>query len=114
MAVACWKIVRAATGAAVVASPTLFSGVLLAQTAPLECFSTAETRQKITSHKLADPFGTMQAVGSGHHGEPIGAKLCRRGDDFVYEISLLRGDGRLVKIYVDAVAGGPLGAPIGR
>lgn len=78
-----------------------------AETVSLECFSVAETRQKIASHKLADPFVMMQAASSGGHGDPIGAKLCRRGDDFVYEINLLRRDGRVLKVYVDASSGKP-------
>ncbi|MBI1867733.1 MAG: PepSY domain-containing protein [Methylocystis sp.] len=82
-------------------------GAWAGETAPLECFSTPETRQQIASHKLAEPFASIQAAAGGDHGEPIGAKLCRRGEEFVYEIRLLRRDGRVVTSYVDAVSGKP-------
>ncbi len=102
------NLIRVAAGAAALTAGPPLS---VPRAEPLECFSTAETRQKIVSQKLADPFATMQSVGGGRRGEPIAAKLCRRGDDFVYEISLLRRDGRLVKVYVDAVSGRPHAEP---
>jgi hypothetical protein len=73
----------------------------------LECFPVAETRQMIAARQLADPFASMQAASSAEHGEPIGAKLCRGSEGLIYEISLLRGDGRIVRIRVDAATGQP-------
>lgn len=78
-----------------------------ADRAPLECFPLAETRLLIASRQLADPFATMQAASAAGDGEPIGAKLCRESEDLIYEISLLRRDGRVVRIYVDAATGNP-------
>ncbi len=74
---------------------------------PLQCLPIAETRQLIADRQLADPFATMQAASAAAHGEPIGAKLCRDNEDLVYEISLLRRDGRVMRIYVDAATGKP-------
>lgn len=73
----------------------------------LECFPIAETRQLIADRQLADPFATMLAASAAAHGEPIGAKLCRENENLVYEISLLRRDGRVMRIYVDAATGKP-------
>jgi hypothetical protein len=63
---------------------------------PRLCYSTAETRDKIAAHDLSEPFRVMRSEAS------IGAKLCRWSEDLVYEISLLRRDGRIIRIFVDA------------
>ncbi len=73
----------------------------------LECFSVAQTRREIAQHKLADPFPSMQAASSSTQAEALSARLCRNGDLFLYEISLLRRDGRIVKTLVNAVSGKP-------
>ncbi|PWB80501.1 MAG: hypothetical protein C3F11_17780 [Methylocystaceae bacterium] len=98
-----WKIALSAASAAL--SPAPRAGA--ADRPSLACFPTAETRQLIVDRRLADPFATMQAASAAAHGEPIGAKLCRADEELVYEISLLRRDGRVVRIYVDAATGKP-------
>lgn len=75
--------------------------------APPQCFSTAQTREQIILHKLAEPFASMQTAARSAQGDPIGARLCRIDDNFIYEISLLRRDGHLVKILIDATTGRP-------
>jgi uncharacterized membrane protein YkoI len=72
-----------------------------------QCFSTAQTREQIILHKLAEPFASMQTAARNAQGEPIGARLCRVDEAFVYEVSLLRRDGRLIKIFIDAATGKP-------
>ena len=49
----------------------------------------------------------MQAASSAAHAEPIAAKLCRDHEALVYEISMLRRDGRVLRIYLDATNGQP-------
>jgi len=73
----------------------------------LQCLPVAETRQLIADRRLGDPFALMQAASLAAHAEPINARLCRDLDELVYEISLLRRDGRVVRIYLDAVTGQP-------
>jgi hypothetical protein len=73
----------------------------------LQCYSVADTRREIAEHKLADPFPSMQAAGVLVQAEPLTARLCRSGDVFIYEISLLRRDGHIVKTLVDAASGKP-------
>ncbi|MEK4035658.1 hypothetical protein WOC76_05190 [Methylocystis sp. IM3] len=72
-----------------------------------QCFSTAQTREKIEAHKLVDPFACMRAAARDQNGEALGARLCRREEAFIYEISVLRPDGRLVKAVYDASTGKP-------
>jgi len=79
--------------------------------AHLQCFTMAQARGKIQAHKLADPFRSMRETALRLQGEPLGAKLCQLGDGLIYEISLLRRDGHIVKIHVDAYSGrAPSGA----
>ncbi len=72
-----------------------------------QCFSTAQTREKIEAHRLVDPFACMRAAAHDQNGEALGARLCRREEAFIYEISVLRADGRLVKLVYDATTGKP-------
>jgi hypothetical protein len=73
--------------------------------AHMQCFTMAQTRGKIEAHKLADPFRSMRELALRLQGEPLGAKLCQLGEGLIYEISLLRRDGHIVKIHVDAFSG---------
>ncbi len=74
------------------------------------CYSTAETRDKIVSLGLFEPFHLMRNVATKLQAEAIGAKLCRWSEDFVYEISLLRHDGRILHISIDAKTGKLVGS----
>ncbi len=69
------------------------------------CFNAPETREKILAHGLADPFALLRAQAAEQRADPISVKLCRHGDVFIYEIDLLRRDGRLVHSRVDARSG---------
>ncbi|MCC0005158.1 MAG: PepSY domain-containing protein [Methylobacteriaceae bacterium] len=54
---------------------------------------------------LADPFALLRAQAAEQRAEAIAVKLCRQGDVYVYEIDLLRRDGRLIHSRVDARSG---------
>ena len=73
------------------------------------CFGPAETRDTVAAHRLAEPFRALRA--GGQQGEALRAKLCRwRKDEFVYEISVLRRDGRILHLYMNAQSGQAVGA----
>jgi uncharacterized membrane protein YkoI len=74
------------------------------------CFSAAQTREKIGTHKLAEPFRLMKSAAARFQAEAIGVKLCRWGEDFVYEISLLRRDGHVIHAFVNAGNGQVVGS----
>jgi uncharacterized membrane protein YkoI len=77
-----------------------------AQPAPeRECFSTVETRDRILANGLAEPFAAMRHAAALLQAEAIGARLCRWDDELVYEISLLRRDGRVIRSFFDAKTG---------
>jgi len=71
----------------------------------VECFSTAQTRQKITQHHFVEPYPALQSARGAGQGEPISAQLCTNGESYFYEISVLRRDGRAIKVHVDAASG---------
>ena len=70
-----------------------------------QCFSTAETRDKIAAHGLTEPLRSIEKAAAHFQAEALAAKLCRRDDGFVYEISLLRRDGKIVRSLYDAKTG---------
>ncbi len=72
-----------------------------------QCFSTSQTREKIEAHKLIEPLACMRAAAHELNGEALGARLCRHEDLYIYEISVLRPDGRIVKFLFDAATGKP-------
>lgn len=74
-----------------------------------QCLSAVETRQTIAAHRLTEPFRALRAGGA--QGEALRAKLCRwKQDQFVYEVFVLRHDGRIVRLYMNAQNGQAVGS----
>jgi uncharacterized membrane protein YkoI len=71
----------------------------------LSCLSAAETREIVKSRHLLEPFAALKFAGAQRKAEALSARLCRTGDDFVYEITLLHRDGRLVHVDMEAGSG---------
>ncbi len=69
------------------------------------CFSAAETREKVVSRRLSEPFRLLRGAAGRVQGEALRARLCRWNEDYVYEIALLRRDGHIVHVYLNAVSG---------
>jgi hypothetical protein len=69
------------------------------------CFTPAETREEIKARKLVEPFAALKSAQAQYKGEPVSAKLCRIGDEYVYEIALLHRDGRYVHVTMNAETG---------
>jgi uncharacterized membrane protein YkoI len=74
------------------------------------CFSTAETREKILSHELPEPFHALRGAAARLRAEAIGVKLCRWQEELIYEMSLLRHDGRVIHVLMNAKTGQPIGS----
>jgi uncharacterized membrane protein YkoI len=105
----CLTLVAVATGAPAAWAAEEAEHAEHAEQAPrrAHCFSTAQTRERIDIHKLADPFACMRAAARDHQGEALNARLCLLDELLVYEISLLRPDGRIVRVLFDAATGKP-------
>jgi hypothetical protein len=88
-------------------------GAARAQSAPAAkgvCLTTGETREEIKSRHLLEPFVALKSAAATvsspkNKAEALSAKLCRLGDEYVYEIALLHRDGRLVHVVMSAVTG---------
>ncbi|GAC1340053.1 MAG: hypothetical protein NVSMB26_28040 [Beijerinckiaceae bacterium] len=78
---------------------------LALETPGLECFSTNETREKIASAKLAQPLILIRRAAGDMHADAVNSRLCRWNNELVYEISLLRRDGHIVRLLMDATNG---------
>lgn len=74
------------------------------------CLSPAETLEAVASGPLAEPRRTLREAAESARAEALGARLCRWDDDLVYEITLLRQDGRVLFVYVDASSGKAVGS----
>ena len=75
-----------------------------------ECYSAAQTREKIAAHKLVDPFRLLVNAASRYDADPLGVRLCRHKEQYVYEINLLRVNGRVVHVFANALTGQVLSA----
>jgi len=77
---------------------------------PHMCYSPAETRERVATQKLREPFALMRKASAFAHADPLAGKLCRWNDLDIYEISLLRADGRVIHVFMNAATGAVVGA----
>lgn len=75
-----------------------------------DCLDPDETREVIAANGLIRPIVALRSAAQQFGAEALGAKLCRWGADFVYEIALLRADGRVVHAFVNASNGDSIGS----
>ena len=76
--------------------------------------SEAEPREAVRSHRLAAPAAAQREAARHAGAELLRGRLCRWNDDYVYEISLLRHDGKVMHVFVSARDGLVIeGAPRG-
>jgi uncharacterized membrane protein YkoI len=69
------------------------------------CLNAAETREEVKSRRLIEPFAALKFAAAQRKAEALSAKLCHTGDEFIYEITLLHRDGRLVHVEMEAATG---------
>jgi hypothetical protein len=69
------------------------------------CLNAAETRELVKSRHLLEPFAALKFAGAQRKAEALSARLCRSGDDFIYEITLLNREGRLAHVEMEAATG---------
>ena len=69
------------------------------------CLNATETREEVKARHFLEPFAALRYAALQHKAEALSAKLCRSGDEFFYEITLLHRDGRLVRVQVEAGTG---------
>jgi uncharacterized membrane protein YkoI len=74
------------------------------------CLSSSETRDEIAAHRLLEPFAALKSAAAIAKAEALSAKLCRLGDELVYEIALLDHHGRLEHLVINATTGKVVGS----
>src|ERR1700733_10654732 len=107
-----WTLMRSAAYAAGVGCASMGCPASKAAEAELHvvaakpaCLNAAETREAVKSRHLLEPFAALKFAGAQRKAEALSAKLCRSGEDFIYEITLLHRDGRLVHVDMEAGTG---------
>lgn len=86
--------------------------VPIQQSAAPACMTPGEARAAIARGKLANPLPALRALARRSQAEPLRSRLCRMDERFVYEMTMLRRDGKVVRVFVDAQDGRtPVAAP---
>ena len=67
--------------------------------------------EAVKSRHLLEPFAALKFAGAQRKAEALSAKLCHTGDEFIYEITLLHRDGRLVHVEMEAATGKVVARP---
>ncbi len=66
------------------------------------CFSIPQARIEIARNHLAGSFKVMAEIAKQYRSEALAGKLCRKGELFIYEVTLLRHDGRVIHVFANA------------
>ena len=53
------------------------------------CLPQSETREVIKARHLLEPFAVLKSPAAHFKAEALSAKLCRIGDEFVYDIAIV-------------------------
>ena len=69
------------------------------------CLNPAETREAVARNKFTDPAAALRSAAAVAHADPLRSRLCRWNDDYVYEITLLRRDGKVMNVFIKAEDG---------
>jgi uncharacterized membrane protein YkoI len=69
------------------------------------CLSKAEQRAALASHRAISLARAVRAVPKRRKGELLRARLCRRGNSLVYELTMLSRRGKVTVVAVDAANG---------
>jgi uncharacterized membrane protein YkoI len=94
-----------ASGGARAAEAEPHAADLHAAVPKLACLNASDTRDQVKAHKLIEPYAALKSAAQQRKAEALSAKLCVSGDDFVYVITLLHRDGRLIHIQMEAGTG---------
>ena len=79
-------------------------GVEAAKPSPL-CLNPADTREALSNNKFTDPAAALRSAAAVAHAEPLRSRLCRWYEGYIYEITLLRRDGKIMRVFIRAEDG---------
>jgi uncharacterized membrane protein YkoI len=69
------------------------------------CTSPGQAHEILIQQKLIAPFRALGEAKRADQAEAVGVQLCRLGDLFVYDVTLLQRDGRVNHSLVNARTG---------
>ena len=70
------------------------------------CLTKAEQRAAVASHRAISLAQAIRSLRShGKRAEVVRARLCKRGDNLVYVLTLLAHSGKVIRTDVDANSG---------
>ncbi len=70
-----------------------------------KCLSTAETVEAVRQHQLSSPALALRTAAAHARAEALRLVLCNANGQFVYEITLLKRDGKITRLQVNASDG---------
>ena len=73
------------------------------------CLPAADARAVIGQNRLLPSTVAMRNAAARVQADALAGKLCRWGEGYVYEITLLRRDGRVIHAFIDALTGKTVG-----
>jgi hypothetical protein len=96
-------------GGLMIRSPSLALLLLLVLHAPAfaqgrlrDCLNTPETAEMITRERLSSPALALRTASAHQRAEPLRLVLCQLEGEYVYQITLLRRDGKVLRSRVRA------------
>ncbi len=92
---------------AALAALTLGGSALGAETSnrSRQCLNPADAREALAKNKFTDPAAALRSAAAIAHADPLRSRLCRWNEDYVYEITLLRRDGKVMNVFIRAEDG---------
>ena len=87
----------------------LTAAVQLAAAEPRRCLSGEERRALVRSHKLVPLAKAISRVRAHYPGDLVAVRLCQEGKHFLYVLTLLPHNGKVVNASVDAATGALVG-----
>ena len=66
------------------------------------CLNPGDTREALAKNKFTDPAAALRSAAAVAHADPLRSRLCRWNEDYVYEITLLRRDGKVMQVVIKA------------
>lgn len=84
----------------------VFADTSMATAAELSSCLSQEQRRAAIASRQAIPLGKAMEVARGHiNGEVVRARLCNRGKELVYVLTVLAHDGKVTQATIDGTSG---------
>jgi uncharacterized membrane protein YkoI len=87
----------------------LVAAVQIAVAEPRRCLSGEERRALVRSHKLVPLAKAISRVRAHYPGDLVAVRLCQEGKHFLYVLTVLPHNGKVVNASVDAATGALVG-----